>query len=159
MLYSMYSFYLTSFTCWMVFASNGNFNDFFLCNSPNGSFCNSKPKKEGVKNHIFSKHICYALTLLGIDGHLKKMFNLYEEKIFVNLATRTFFFCQGKGRECLFLFLTSGLAVFICLWLLVLPNSNNYSQFHKTVPKSSWQMRWISVRFYEMGDRLLMFFV
>ena len=27
-----------------------------------------------------------------------------------------------------------------------------YSQFHKTLPKSSLQMHWISVRFYEMGD-------
>ena len=28
----------------------------------------------------------------------------------------------------------------------------SYSQFHKTLPKSSLQMHWISVRFYEMGD-------
>ena len=28
----------------------------------------------------------------------------------------------------------------------------NVSQFHKTFPKSSSQMHWISVRFYEMGD-------
>jgi len=27
-----------------------------------------------------------------------------------------------------------------------------YSQSHKTLPKSSLQMHWISVRFYEMGD-------
>ena len=27
-----------------------------------------------------------------------------------------------------------------------------YSQFHKTLPKSSLQMDWISVRFFEMGD-------
>ena len=27
-----------------------------------------------------------------------------------------------------------------------------YSPFHKTLPKSSLQMHWISVRFYEMGD-------
>ena len=27
-----------------------------------------------------------------------------------------------------------------------------YSQFHKTLPKSSLPMHWISVRFYEMGD-------
>ena len=27
-----------------------------------------------------------------------------------------------------------------------------YSQFHKTLPKSSLQMHRISVRFYEMGD-------
>ena len=29
-----------------------------------------------------------------------------------------------------------------------------YSQFHKTLLKSSLQMHWISVRFYEMGDIL-----
>ena len=28
----------------------------------------------------------------------------------------------------------------------------NYSLFHKTLPKSSVLMPWISVRFYEMGD-------
>ena len=28
-----------------------------------------------------------------------------------------------------------------------------YSPFHKTLPRSSVQMHWISVRFYEMGDR------
>ena len=27
-----------------------------------------------------------------------------------------------------------------------------YSPFHKTLPSSSFQMHWISVRFYEMGD-------
>ena len=27
-----------------------------------------------------------------------------------------------------------------------------YSPFHKTLPKSSLKMHWISVRFYEMGD-------
>ena len=27
-----------------------------------------------------------------------------------------------------------------------------YSQFHKTLPKPSLQMHWISVRFYEKGD-------
>ena len=27
-----------------------------------------------------------------------------------------------------------------------------YSQFHKTLPKSSLQMQWFSARFYEMGD-------
>ena len=31
-------------------------------------------------------------------------------------------------------------------------NDVDYSQFHKTLPKSSLQMHWISVRFYEMGD-------
>ena len=32
-------------------------------------------------------------------------------------------------------------------------NKHNYSQFHKTLVISSLQMHWISVRFYEMGDR------
>ena len=27
-----------------------------------------------------------------------------------------------------------------------------YSQFHKTLPRSSLQIHWISERFYEMGD-------
>ena len=27
-----------------------------------------------------------------------------------------------------------------------------YSPFHKNLPRSSLQMHWISVRFYEMGD-------
>ena len=27
-----------------------------------------------------------------------------------------------------------------------------YSPFHKTLPRSSLQMHWVSVRFYEMGD-------
>ena len=30
-----------------------------------------------------------------------------------------------ESRDCLILFLTSGFAALICLWLLVLPNSNN----------------------------------
>ena len=30
-----------------------------------------------------------------------------------------------------------------------------YSQFHKTLAKSSLQMNWISVRFYEMGESIL----
>ena len=35
-------------------------------------------------------------------------------------------FWQGrKAKICLILFLTSGFAVLICLWVLVLPNSNN----------------------------------
>ena len=29
----------------------------------------------------------------------------------------------------------------------------NYSPFHKTLPKSSLQIHWISVKLYEMGDR------
>ena len=32
-------------------------------------------------------------------------------------------------------------------------NCFNHSQFQKTLPKSSLQMHWIPVRFYEMGDR------
>ena len=33
-----------------------------------------------------------------------------------------------------------------------------YSPFHKTLPKSSSQMHWISVRFYEMGDTSFYFY-
>ena len=33
-------------------------------------------------------------------------------------------------------------------------SSKIYSLFHKTLPKSSLLMHWISVRFYEMGDTL-----
>ena len=32
---------------------------------------------------------------------------------------------EQESRDCFILFLTSGFAAFICLWLLVLPNSNN----------------------------------
>ena len=31
-------------------------------------------------------------------------------------------------------------------------NFFKYSPFHKTLPKSSLKMHWISVRFYEIGD-------
>ena len=31
-------------------------------------------------------------------------------------------------------------------------SGHTYSQFHKTLPKSSYQMYWISVRFYDIGD-------
>ena len=34
------------------------------------------------------------------------------------------------------------------------PQKKIYSQFHKTLPRFSLQMHLISVRFYEMGDRL-----
>ena len=30
----------------------------------------------------------------------------------------------------------------------------SYSLFHKTLPKPGLQMHWISVRFYELGDRI-----
>ena len=30
--------------------------------------------------------------------------------------------------------------------------AHQYSQFQKTLPRSSLQMHWISLRFYEMGD-------
>ena len=35
----------------------------------------------------------------------------------------------------------------------------NYSPFHKTLPKCSSQMHWISVRFYEMGDLIKILFL
>ena len=40
--------------------------------------------------------------------------------------------------------------ILLKLKVLSLLNSN-YSRFHKTSPKSSLQLHWISVRFYEMG--------
>ena len=40
------------------------------------------------------------------------------------------------------------LLLLLMLWLFI------YSPFHKTLPKSSLRMHWISVRFYEMGDSI-----
>ena len=37
--------------------------------------------------------------------------------------------------------------------------SVNYSPFHKTLPKSSLKIHWISVRFFEMDDRFFWFFL
>ena len=54
------------------------------------------------------------------------MFNQDEGKIECAAGNREMGFWQGKkAKIVLILFLTSGFAVFICLWLLVLPNSNN----------------------------------
>ena len=47
------------------------------------------------------------------------MFNLEVENIFVDLATRSLVFGQGKKAENVCFIPTSGLAVFICLWLLI----------------------------------------
>ena len=48
------------------------------------------------------------------------MFNLDEEKIECALGNKEFCFWQGKKAEnVVFLFLTSGLAAVICLWLLI----------------------------------------
>ena len=56
----------------------------------------------------------------------KKMFNQDEGKIECVVGNREMGFWQGKKAEnVLISFLTSGFAVFICFWLLVLPNSNN----------------------------------
>ena len=38
------------------------------------------------------------------------------------------------------------------LHVSILGSYSVYSPFHKTLPKSSLRMHWISVRFYEMGD-------
>ena len=55
------------------------------------------------------------------------MFNQDERKIECAVGNREICFWQGKKAEIvLILFLTSGFAVFFCLWLLVLPNSNDY---------------------------------
>ena len=56
----------------------------------------------------------------------KKMFNQDEGKIKCAVGNREIGFWLGKKAEnVLISFLTSGFAVFICLWLLVLPNPNN----------------------------------
>jgi len=49
-----------------------------------------------------------------------------EEKMECAVGNREMGFWQCKKAEIVLIsFLTSGFAVFICLWLLVLPNSNN----------------------------------
>ena len=54
------------------------------------------------------------------------MFNQDEEKIECAVGNWEICFWQGKKAEMgLILFLTSGFAIFIYLWLFVLPNSNN----------------------------------
>ena len=54
------------------------------------------------------------------------MLNQDEGKIECAVGNREMGFWLGKKAEnVLISFLTSGFAVFICLWLLVLPNSNN----------------------------------
>jgi len=54
------------------------------------------------------------------------MFNQDEGKIECAVGNGEICVWQGKKVEIvLILFLTSGFAAFICLWLLVLPNSNN----------------------------------
>ena len=57
--------------------------------------------------------------MIMIKPYANKMFNLEEEKEFC--------FWQGNEAEnfVFLLFLTSGFAAFICVWLLVMPNSNN----------------------------------
>ena len=53
----------------------------------------------------------------------EKMFKQDEGKIECAVGNREISFWQGKKAEIvLILFLTSGFAVFICLWLSVLPN-------------------------------------
>ena len=54
------------------------------------------------------------------------MFNQDEGKIECAVGNREICEWQGKKAEIvLILFLTSGFAAYICLWRLVLPNSNN----------------------------------
>ena len=56
----------------------------------------------------------------------KKIFNQDELKMECAVGNREMGFWQCKKAEMVLIsFLTSGFAVFICLWLLVLPNSNN----------------------------------
>ena len=70
------------------------------------------------KIYIFSPNVYKIIT--------KKMFNQDEGKIECAVGNREICVWQSKKAEIvLILFLTSGFAAFICLWLLVLPNSNN----------------------------------
>ena len=70
--------------------------------------------------------ISYYLYVILSKLNKKKMFNQDEEKIKCALENREICFWQGKKAEIVvFLFMTSGFAVFICLWLLVMKNSNN----------------------------------
>jgi len=56
----------------------------------------------------------------------KKIFNQDEGKIECAVGNREMGVWQGKKAEIVLIsFLTSRFAAFICLWLLVLPNSNN----------------------------------
>ena len=56
------------------------------------------------------------------------MFNLDEETIECTDGNKEFFLAQQESRE-RFLFLTSGLVVFICFWLLELSNSTRLIMF------------------------------
>jgi len=55
------------------------------------------------------------------------MYSLDEEKIECVLGNRDILLLAGQeSRECcIFISDVAGFAVFICLWRLVLPNSNN----------------------------------
>ena len=71
---------------------------------------------ELLLSHVYFGHIFYA----------KKMFNQDEGKIECAVRNREIRFWEGKKAEIvLILFLSSGFAVLICLWFLVLTNSNN----------------------------------
>ena len=59
---------------------------------------------------------------IWITESLNNMLNLDEEKIEFGLGNKDFW--HGKKPKNV-IFLTSGFAVFICLWLLALTNSNN----------------------------------
>jgi len=67
------------------------------------------------------------------------MFNQDEGKIECAVGNREICVWQSKKAEIvLILFLTSGFAAFICLWLLVLPNSNNLIN-HVLLTKIDWR--------------------
>ena len=74
------------------------------------------------------------------------MFNQDEGNIECAVGNREICFWQSKKAEIvLILFLTSGFAAFICLWLLVLPNSNNLIN-HILSRKSVDTMRTVRVK-------------
>ena len=83
-----------------------------------------------VKTAYLQYSICYQalprLFYIYFFINVKKMFKQGERKIECAVGNREICVWQSKKAEIvLILFLTSGFAAFICLWLLVLPNSNN----------------------------------
>ena len=85
---------------------------------------NNSRYPEKYKKKYYWKVFCWFLDYF--KSSQKKMFNQDEGKIECAVGNREICVWQGKKVDIvLILFLTSGFAAFICLWLLVLPNSNN----------------------------------
>ena len=83
------------------------------------------------------------------------MFNQDEGKIEFVVGNREMGYWQGKkAKIVLILFLTSGFTAFICLWLLVLPNSNyliNHilCRFYKKTKKTTFLIKKMITSFKE----------